>query len=187
VIVIDGLDECVDIDQAGKFIIYLGRCLEKLPVNLKFFISSRNDPRLRRGMDLANAMCKASKDDLEPPPQVVKRIDLDAAEYDDLTRRDIETYLRSCFAKYKGLTSPSSPAKAEAAYHDTFAFPREDELRRFTTKCMGLPFIVSAHGFQAHHVQGRHRSEGKNEEVLQFATDGRAVQRKRRCQDTEAE
>lgn len=144
VIVIDGLDECVDIDVAAKFITYLGRSLEKLPANLKFFISSRNDPRLRRGMDLVDAMCKAGKDDLDPPPQSVKRIDLDAAEYDDFTRRDIETYLRSGFAKYKGLTSLSSSTKAETSYRDTFAFPREDELRRFVTKSMGLPFIVAS-------------------------------------------
>lgn len=144
VIIIDGLDECVDIDEAGKFIIYLGRCLEKLPINLKFFISSRNDPRLRWGMDLADATCKASKDDLEPPPRVVKRIDLDAAEYDEFTRRDIETYLRSCFSKYKGLNSPSSPTKAETTHHGTFAFPREDELRRFVTRCASLPFLVSS-------------------------------------------
>lgn len=144
VIVIDGLDECVDIDLAAKFITYLGRCLEKLPANLKFFISSRNDPRLRRGMDLVDAMCKAGKEDLEPPPQSVKRIDLDAAEYDDFTQRDIGTYLRSGFAKYKGLTSPPSSTKAEAAYNDVFSFPREDELRRFVTKCMGLPFIVAS-------------------------------------------
>jgi hypothetical protein len=145
VIVIDGLDECVDIDVAAKFITYLGRCLEKLPANLKFFISSRNDPRLRRGMGLVDAMCRAGKDDLDPPPQSVKRIDLDAAEYDDFTRRDIGTYIRSGFAKYKGLASPT---KAEAAYHDTFAFPREDELRRFVTKCMGLPFIVASTVFR---------------------------------------
>ena len=144
VIIIDGLDECVDIDVAAKFITYLGRCLEKLPANLKFFISSRNDPRLRRGMDLVDAMCKVGKDDLDPPPQSVRRIDLDAAEYDASTRRDIETYLRSGFAKYKGLTSPSSSTKVETTYHDTFAFPREDELRRFVTKCLGLPFIVAS-------------------------------------------
>lgn len=148
VIVIDGLDECVDIDVAAKFIIYLGRCLEKLPANLKFFISSRNDPRLRRGMDIIDAMCRAGKDDLDPPPRAVKRIDLDAAEYDDFTRRDIGIYLRSGFAKYKGLISPSSSTRAEAAYHDTFAFPREDELRRFVTKCMGLPFIVASTVFR---------------------------------------
>ncbi|KAF9649544.1 hypothetical protein BDM02DRAFT_3113562 [Thelephora ganbajun] len=147
-IIIDGLDECVDIDEAAKFITYLGRCLGKLPANLKFFISSRNDPRLRRAMDLADAMCKAGKDDLEPPPQAVKRIDLDAAEYDDFTRRDVGTYLRSGFAKYKGLTSPSSSTRAVAAYHDTFSFPREDELRRFVTKCMGLPFIVASTVFK---------------------------------------
>ena len=144
VIVIDGLDECIDIDVAAKFITYLGRCLEKLPANLKFFISSRNDPRLRRGMDLVDTMCKAGKEDLEPLPQSVRRIDLDAAEYDDFARRDIGTYLRSGFAKYKGLTSPSSSTKAEAAYNDVFSFPREDELRRFVTKCMGLPFIVAS-------------------------------------------
>ena len=144
VIVIDGLDECVDIDVAAKFITYLGRCLEKLPANLKFLISTRNDPRLRRGMALVDAMCNAGKGDLDPPPQSVKRIDLDAAEYDDFTRRDIATYLRSGFAKYKGLTSPSSSTKTEVAYRDTFAFPREDELRRFVTKCMGLPFIVAS-------------------------------------------
>jgi len=144
VIVIDGLDECVDIDEAGKFIIYLCRCLEKLPANIKFFISSRNDPRLRRGMDLAYAMYNAGKDDPEPLPRVVKRIDLDAAEHDDFTRRDIGAYLRSGFSKYKGLTSPSSPTEAEVAHHDTFSFPREDELRRFVTKCTGLPFLVSS-------------------------------------------
>ena len=148
VIIIDGLDECVDIDEAGKFIIHLGRCLEKLPINLKFFISSRNDPRLRWGMDLADATCKANKDDLEPPPRVVKRIDLDAAEYDGFTRRDIETYLRSCFSKYKGLNSPSSPTKAENTHHGTFAFPREDELRRFVTRCASLPFLVSSTVFK---------------------------------------
>lgn len=145
VIIIDGLDECVDIDVAAKFIKYLGRCLEKLPANLKFFISSRNDPRLRRGMDLVDVMCKTGKDDLDPPPQSVERVDLDAAEYDDFTRRDIETYLRSGFAKYKGLISSSPSTKTEAAYHsDTFAFPREDELRRFITKCIDLPFIVAS-------------------------------------------
>ena len=148
VIIIDGLDECVDIDEAGKFIIYLGRCLEKLPANLKFFISSRNDPRLRRGIDLANAICRADKDDSEPPPRVVKRIDLDAAEYDGFTRRDIETYLRSGFSKYKGLISPSSPTRAEAAHYDTYAFPREDELMRFVTKCMGLSFLISSTVFK---------------------------------------
>ena len=148
VIIIDGLDECVDIDEAGKFIIYLSRCLEKLPANLKFFISSRNDPRLRRGMDLANTTFKAGKDDPEPPPQVVKRIDLDAAEYDGPTRSDIGTYLRSGFSKYKGLTSPSSPTKAEGSHHDTFGFPREDELRRFVTKCASLPFLVSSTVFK---------------------------------------
>ncbi|KAF9784675.1 hypothetical protein BJ322DRAFT_860922 [Thelephora terrestris] len=140
VIIIDGLDECVDIDVAAKFITYLGRCLEKLPANLKFFISSRNDPRLRRGMSLVDAACRAGKEDLDPPPLSVKRIDLDAAEYDDSTRIDIGTYIRSGFAKYKGLTSPSSTTN----YHDTFAFPREDELRRLVTKCVGLPFIVAS-------------------------------------------
>ena len=147
VIVIDGLDECVDMNDAGRFIIYLGRCLGKLPANLRFFISSRNDPRLRRGMDLADAMCKAGKDELEPP-RVVKRIDLDAVEYDDFTRRDIGTYLRSSFAKYKGLIAPSSSSKSEASHNDTFAFPREDELRRFVTKCMDLPFIVASTVFK---------------------------------------
>lgn len=141
IIVIDGLDECVDIDEAGRFLIYLGRCLGKLPANLKFFISSRNDPRLRRGMDITDAMCKAGQDDLEPP-RVVKRIDLDAAEYDDFTRRDVGTYLRSGFAKYKGLATPSSSSKSETPHQD--AFPREDELRRFVTKCMGLPFIIAS-------------------------------------------
>jgi len=144
VIIIDGLDECVDIDEAAKFIAYLGRCLGKLPANLKFFISSRNDPRLRRGMNLADATCKAGKDEFGSPSQVVKRIDLDAAEYDDTTRRDIGTYLRSGFSKYKGITSPSSSTKVKTAYLDAFAFPREDELRRFVTKCMGLPFIVAS-------------------------------------------
>ena len=144
VIVIDGLDECVDIDEAAKFIVYLGRCLGKLPANLKFFISSRNDPRLRRGMDLADALGTTGKDESGLPTQVVKRVDLDAARYDDFTRRDIGTYLRSGFAKYKGLTSPSSSTKTEVAYRDTFAFPREDELRRFVTKCVGLPFIVAS-------------------------------------------
>ena len=148
VIVIDGLDECVDIDVVAKFITYLGRSLEKLPANLKFFISTRNDPRLRRGMDLVDVMCKAGKDDLEPPPQSVNRIDLDGPEYDDFIRRDIGTYLRSGFAKYKGLNSPSSSAKAKAAYNDLFAFPREDELRRFVTKCIGLPFIVASTVFK---------------------------------------
>ena len=148
IIIIDGLDECIDIDEAGKFIIYLGRCLGRLPANLKLFISSRNDPRLRRGMDLVNAICREGKDDSEPPPRVVKTIDLNAAEYDDVTRRDIETYLRSGFAKYKGLTSPSSSTKAEAAHHDAFSFPREDELRRFVTKCISLPFIVAGTVFK---------------------------------------
>jgi hypothetical protein len=148
VIVIDGLDECVDIDEATRFITYLGRYLEKLPANLKFFISSRNDPRLRRGMDLTDAACRAGKDDLEPPPQAVKRIDLDAPGYDDFNRRDIGTYLRSGFAKYKGLVSPSSSTRTEAAYHDTFSFPREDELRRFVTKCIGLPFVVASTVFK---------------------------------------
>ena len=144
VIIIDGLDECVDFDIAAKFITYLGRCLEKLPANLKFFISSRNDPRLRRGMHLVDAMCRAGKEDLDPPPQSVRKIDLDADEYDDLTRRDIDTYLRSGFAKYKGLTASPSSTRTETAYHDTFSFPREDELRRFVTKCIGLPFIVAS-------------------------------------------
>ena len=148
VIVIDGLDECVDIGEAAEFIGYLGRSLGKLPANLKFFISSRNDPRLRRGMDVADAMRKADRDELGLPTRVVKRIDLDAAEYDDLTRRDIGTYIRSGFAKYKGLSSPSSSTKSGSAYHDSFAFPREDELRRFVTKCMGLPFIVASAVFK---------------------------------------
>lgn len=139
VIIIDGLDECVDIDESGRLITYLCRCLAKLPANLKFFISSRNDPRLRRGMDFANAMSKA-----DPPFRVVKTLDLDAAEHDDLTRRDIGTYLRAGFAKHKSLTSPSSSTKTETAYHDTFSFPREDELRRLVTKCMNLPFIVAS-------------------------------------------
>ena len=142
VIVIDGLDECVDIGDAAEFIGYLAQCLGKLPANLKFFISSRNDPRLRRAMDVADAMRKTATDDLGLPTRVVKRIDLDAAEYDDLTRRDIGIYLRSGFAKYKGLNSPSSSTKSGASYHDSFAFPREDELRRFVTKCIGLPFII---------------------------------------------
>ena len=149
VIIIDGLDECVDIDEAAKFIAYLGRFLGKLPANLKFFISSRNDPRLRRGMNLVDATCGADKDELGPPPQVVKRIDLDAAEYDDTTRRDIGTYLRSGFGKYKGITSPSPSTKPKStAYHDTFSFPREDELRRFVTKCMSLPFIIASAVFK---------------------------------------
>ena len=148
VIVIDGLDECVDIDEAAKLVTYLGRCLGKMPGNLKLFISSRNDPRLRRGMDLADAMHKAGKGESELPALVVKRIDLDTAKYDDFTRRDIGTYLRSGFAKYKGLTSPSSSTKTEVAYRDTFAFPREDELRRFVTKCIGLPFIVASTVFK---------------------------------------
>ena len=143
-IIIDGLDECVDIEEAAKFITYLGRFLKKLPANLKFFISSRNDPRLRRAMDLADAMYKPGKDELEPLTQVVKRIDLDAPEYDDFTRRDIGIFLRSGFAKYRGLTSSSDSAKGEATFHDAFAFPREDELRRFVTKCMGLPFIIAS-------------------------------------------
>ena len=144
VIIIDGLDECVDIDEAAKFVAYLGRCLEKLPANLKFFISSRNDPRLRRGMDLTDALAKDGKDEAGLPIRVVKRIDLEAAKYDDFNRRDIGTYLRSGFAKYKGLTSPSSSTKTEVAYRDTFAFPREDELRRLLAKCVGLPFIVAS-------------------------------------------
>lgn len=148
VIIIDGLDECLDIDEAEKLIAYLGRCLGRLPANLKFFISSRNDPRLRRGMDMADAVRKAGKDDLEPPSRVVKRFDLDAAEYDDFTRRDIGIYLRSGFAKYKGLSTPSSSSKSETSYHDTFSFPREDELRRFVTRCMDLPFIVASTVFK---------------------------------------
>jgi hypothetical protein len=144
VIIIDGLDECIDIDEAAKFIAFLGRCLGKLPANLKFIIASRNDPRLRRGMDLADAACKSGEGDVDPLAKVVKRIDLDAAEYDDFSRRDIGTYLRSGFAKYKGLTSPSPSIRTGDAYHDTFSFPREDELRRFVSKCMGLPFIVAS-------------------------------------------
>lgn len=144
VIIIDGLDECVDIEESGRLITYLCRCLTKLPANLKFFISSRNDPRLRRGMDLANALSNAGKGESDLPTHVVKTLDLDAAEYDDMTRRDIGIYIRAGFAKYKSLTSPSSSTKTEAAYHDTFSFPREDELRRLVTKCMNLPFVVAS-------------------------------------------
>ena len=157
VIVIDGLDECVDIDEAARFIAYLGRSLGKLPANLKFFISSRNDPRLRRGMDLADALGKEGKDEFGLPTRVIKRIDLDAAKYDDFTRRDIGTYLRSGFAKYKGLTSPSSSTKTDVSYRDTFAFPREDELRRFVAKCMGLPFIVASTVFK--HITSKDASD----------------------------
>ena len=144
VIIIDGFDECVDIEEATEFIVYLGRSLKKLPANLKFFITSRNDPRLRRAMELVDVMHKATKDEFGLPTRVVKRIDLDAVEHDDFTRRDIGTYLRSGFAKYKGLSTPPSSTKSGSSYHDSFAFPREDELRRFVSKCIGLPFIVAS-------------------------------------------
>jgi len=84
-IVIDGLDECADLDVQDEIVRIIGDLVQKLRLPLRFLIASRPEPNLSKAFE--KLQVRLSKDSLST---------LILTE-DELSRRDIQIYLEGKF------------------------------------------------------------------------------------------
>ena len=120
VIVIDALDECIDDQPASAILSVLGRCAEQLS-SVKFFITGRPEPRIRRGFRLPL---------LKPLTEIFLLHGVELSIVDE----DIRLYLQeklNTIAKLRSGVGLSNP------------WPCPEDLKTLTKKSKGLFIFAS--------------------------------------------
>ena len=115
VIIIDALDECEDEEPASAILSLLAREIEHIP-KVKFFITGRPEPRIRKGFRLPS---------LSPQTETLLLHEVERGNVDEDIRMFLEYHLKELVKDRSDLNLPTP-------------WPTPEEIQILTSKAAGL-------------------------------------------------